>query len=268
MALTLIHDFVFSTMLDEGIIRPESVESIAEIGEQNWHNINPIVFKTLLEKKLVDRLDRDKWFKKFQDIVDQASEDNLWLFDVAQLYYSLIFGDFEYFSVDMHGSPRSVVADLNYEFRSEKQYNLVTNLGTSEHIFNQAQVFKTIHEMTAKNGLIYHGLPHQGQFNHGFFNYHPTFFFDLAAANNYEIKLFFFDGIKTVGTHEDHILERIEKDAAYETLITSGKIPSQAALHIVFLKLDDTEFNFPQQGIYQSSVSDEKKLFWSKFSQS
>ena len=122
--------------------------------------------------------------------------------------------------------------------------------------------------MTAKNGLVYHGLPHQGQYNHGFFNYHPTLFFDLAAANNYEIKLLLFDGIKKVGNHEDHTLERIEQDMAYETLVESGKIPSQASLHIVFQKLESTEFKLPQQGVYQSSASDEKKLFWSKFSQS
>ncbi len=98
-----------------------------------------------------------------------------------------MFGPSRYMALDMHGSPESTFVDLNKEYSCNEEFDLVTNLGTSEHIFNQAQVFRTIHDLTAVNGLMFHGLPYQGQYDHGFYNYHPTFFFDLAAANDYQI---------------------------------------------------------------------------------
>ena len=54
-------------------------------------------------------------------------------------------------------------------------------------IFNQFNVFKTIHDLTKPGGFIFHQLPGQGYYDHGFYNYQPTFFFDLAEANDYSM---------------------------------------------------------------------------------
>ena len=81
--------------------------------------------------------------------------------------------------------------DLNKDVREQYQFvetfDLVTDLGTAEHCFNQFAVFKNFHDLCKADGVMIHALPAQGNVNHGFYNYHPRFFADLAAANKYEI---------------------------------------------------------------------------------
>ena len=70
--------------------------------------------------------------------------------------------------------------------------DIVTNHGTSEHIFNQVSLFEAIHLMTRSNGYMFHSLNCQGWadgngLGHGFYLYQPKFIELLARANNYEI---------------------------------------------------------------------------------
>lgn len=86
--------------------------------------------------------------------------------------------------------------DLNYSIKANLEmhckYDLVTNHGTSEHIFNQVTCFEAIHYLTKKDGLMYHCLNCQGWadgggLGHGFYLYHPKFIHLLATQNHYEI---------------------------------------------------------------------------------
>ena len=86
--------------------------------------------------------------------------------------------------------------DLNYSIRSNiglhNIYDLVTNHGTSEHIYNQVTCFEAIHYLTKKDGLMYHCLNCQGWadgggLGHGFYLYQPKFVHLLAKQNDYEI---------------------------------------------------------------------------------
>jgi len=91
-----------------------------------------------------------------------------------------------YTSFDLFDS-RSVNVDLNDPPSGRPDFDIVTNFGTSEHVVNQASVFRFMHELTAVNGVMLHSIPAAGGRDHGFFNYHPGLFFDLAAANRYEV---------------------------------------------------------------------------------
>ena len=96
---------------------------------------------------------------------------------------------FRYASIDIDGSPGSIPIDLNYDAvprRHRGKYQLVTNLGTTEHVANQLNAFRAIHELTAPNGIMFHRLPSQGMFNHGLVNYNPKFFWMLARSNGYK----------------------------------------------------------------------------------
>src|SRR3990167_11107616 len=96
---------------------------------------------------------------------------------------------FHYASIDIDGSIDSVPIDLNFDSIPRKiarKFDIVTNLGTTEHVANQLNAFKIIHELTAKNGIMIHDLPSQGMFNHGLINYNPKFFWMLARSNGYE----------------------------------------------------------------------------------
>ena len=86
--------------------------------------------------------------------------------------------------------------DLNYSIESHiglhAKYDLVTNHGTSEHIYNQVTCFEAIHYLTKKDGLMYHCLNCQGWadgggLGHGFYLYQPKFVHLLAKQNDYDI---------------------------------------------------------------------------------
>lgn len=118
----------------------------------------------------------------------KASADGHWPTSAADLYACLGFS--RYLSVDANPGPASRMLDLNQDFHGDygflETFDLVTNLGTSEHCFNQLSVFKNLHDLCKVGGLMIHALTAQGNVNHGFYNYHPRFVADLAAANSYD----------------------------------------------------------------------------------
>lgn len=96
---------------------------------------------------------------------------------------------FEYAAIDIDGSPGSIPLDLNFDDvpkKLKKHFQLVTNLGTTEHVANQLQAFKIIHDLTADGGVMIHNLPTQGFMNHGLINYNLKFFWMLARSNGYK----------------------------------------------------------------------------------
>jgi methyltransferase family protein len=97
---------------------------------------------------------------------------------------------FEYAAIDIDNSPDSIPLDLNFDAvpaSAKGNYNLVTNFGTTEHVANQLNAFKIVHDLTAHNGIMIHEVPAQGMFNHGIVNYNFKFFWLLARSNGYEI---------------------------------------------------------------------------------
>jgi hypothetical protein len=108
----------------------------------------------------------------------------------AREFYKYI-GIPNYASIDFNGEHGSLRFDLNRNITTSYNYNdvfdLVTNFGTSEHCFNQFEVFRNIHNLCKVNGYILHTVPTQGWGNHCFFRYDKNFFEDIAAANNYQI---------------------------------------------------------------------------------
>jgi hypothetical protein len=96
----------------------------------------------------------------------------------------------EYASIDIDGSPGSIPLDLNYdEVPAELvgRYAVVTNFGTTEHVANQLQSFKIIHDLAASGALMLHVLPAGGMPNHGLVSYNPKFFWMLGRSNGYKI---------------------------------------------------------------------------------
>lgn len=94
----------------------------------------------------------------------------------------------EYEAVDM--VPGCTRMDLNTDSVPDDKrgrFNLVTNYGTTEHLINQANAFKAVHDFTAPGGLMIHDLPYLGYPQHGFFSYTSLFFQRLAEFNHYEI---------------------------------------------------------------------------------
>src|SRR5262249_1676129 len=93
---------------------------------------------------------------------------------------------FDYASIDIDGNPGSIPLDLNYDHTAQEilgRYNLVTNFGSTEHVANQLNAFKIMHDLTTVGGVMLHSLPVQGNVNHGLINYNLKFFWMLARSN-------------------------------------------------------------------------------------
>ena len=114
--------------------------------------------------------------------------------DVPDFYKQLGAGRYDCIDRDGFGT---IDHDLNTVYRSNfdrasdglpphPTYNLVTNNGTGEHIFNQAAVFETMHKLCRIDGVMLHVLPWINWRNHGFYNFQPILFHDLALANGYK----------------------------------------------------------------------------------
>jgi len=107
-------------------------------------------------------------------------------FVTARRWYQKVLGFSKVESIDMHGE-HSLRYDLNEPVPLTEVFDIVINTGTAEHVFDQRQVFETVHDRCAVGGLMVHGSPWQGWNDHGFYNYQPCFFKDLAGANDYEM---------------------------------------------------------------------------------
>lgn len=105
------------------------------------------------------------------------------------LYRAMGFQRYVAIDLDEHDGALGYNLNLDlaatYGFRDT--FDLVTNHGTTEHAFDQMRCFENAHRLTAPGGMMLHALPSQGYQNHAFFSYHPSFFLDLAAANDYEV---------------------------------------------------------------------------------
>ena len=96
----------------------------------------------------------------------------------------------EYLAFDIFEGFGTVLFDLNHEKVDPSirgSFDIVFNLGTTEHLLGQLNAFEVIHDACRTGGVMFHDLPMHGFIDHGYFSYHPLLFRDLAAANGYEL---------------------------------------------------------------------------------
>lgn len=129
---------------------------------------------------------------------------------------------YDYICVDTSNEVEALNLDLNFdEVPAERRgcAQLVMNMGTTEHVANQIQAFKIIHDFTAVDGLMYHNLPFQGYQTHGLVNYTPKFFWMLCRSNEYE----FLDFSIQYGEPEDDL----HPDIIQSIQQTGNRVPAE-----------------------------------------
>lgn len=122
--------------------------------------------------------------------------------------------NYSYMAVDTSSEANSIYLDLNFDNIPKKykgKFQLVLNLGTTEHVANQIQAFKIIHDLCSPEGVMYHHVPFQGYQTHGLVNYTAKFFWMLCRSNNYELlDMDISSAEQHEGLHED-IMETLKK---------------------------------------------------------
>lgn len=187
-------------------------------------------------------------------------------FSTYDFFKSLNYKDYK--SIDINGALGSYNYDLNFiikdKYNFQEQYDLVINNGTGEHIFNQYSFFKNFHNLTKKNGFMLNILPFIDWINHGFYNFNPIIFADMAASNNYEVikislanrwgseielkkeeQLVFFDQIKPNDNNSNFgKIINIAKD----------KLGPNIIIKVILKKNKDSSFQTPLQGKYLEDI--------------
>lgn len=103
----------------------------------------------------------------------------------VKLYKSLGCERYEAIDGNQAGT---ILHDLNLPLPKDiGTFDLVTDFGTGEHIFDQVQVWRTIHNLTKIGGYIGIIRPEQGYKGHCFYRTDECVFRDVAAANNYKL---------------------------------------------------------------------------------
>lgn len=154
----------------DGLLPPQAM--IAELGSQEFSN----------------SLSRDQVADLLQAGNRQTSADSVGDVQYASKLYSAL--GYSSISFDLVDAPLTRRLDLNTDLVPDEyrgSANLTTNFGTTEHILNQFNCFRFVHDITRPGGLMWHALPSSDYYGHGFFKYDPGFFFALARANDYKI---------------------------------------------------------------------------------
>jgi len=96
---------------------------------------------------------------------------------------------FDYRSFDIVEAPDCEYFDLNHDAvprRHRGRFDVVLNFGTTEHVLNQFNALKTLHDLAKPSGLIYSYFIRAGHPEHGLVHYSDRFIDLWAKANQYE----------------------------------------------------------------------------------
>ena len=119
-----------------------------------------------------------------------------------------------------------------------------------------------------------HIVPFEGNFNHGFFNYNPVLFYDLAIYNNYEIIGFWYMSQREEGktvldriTHYkgrsfvkplkyNNSLMNFIDELAKKRLLICTPLSNYSSIAVMYKKTQTNKFREPIQTIYIKEKED------------
>ena len=137
--------------------------------EIEWELYSPLVGTTMLE--LGNKKNKERTYKAF--------------------FKSL---GFEHTSVDWNGQDGALRRDLR-EPLNLGTFDMVTNIGTTEHVDGQHGVWKNICEAMHIGSVLVSGTPAPGDWRwHGTWYPHLEFFTELAALNGLEVERLYIAG--------------------------------------------------------------------------
>ncbi|MEO1208065.1 MAG: hypothetical protein AAFX78_00850 [Cyanobacteria bacterium J06638_20] len=247
-------EYTFLSILAQLSLFPEN-PTILEFGEQHWHgdvSLDDV-------KQDVDIFLPEQAQKVRQELGQlMQRQDERKNFDMAKIVYRLFFNYQNLTAIDLHGTENSLPLDLNHEISLGQEFDISINFGTGEHVFNVCQFFKTIHDCTKSGGIMLHVMPFLGWMDHGFFNFQPTIYWDLAESNHYEVLAFLFIN----GKQFFHLADR---QAVTQYLMALRLEPQKCSvipsnIYVAMRKTEEpTDFQIPMQKFFQMTPEE----YWS-----
>ncbi len=216
----------------------DDVHDVMELGAQNVWCPKPQLVRNLFE--VFDRPPPS------QEMLDRFAS---WKGSALELHEGL---GHAYRCIDVDPQSNSIKLDLNFDecpAEHKDKYDFVTNHGTSEHLLNQYNFFKTMHALTKPGGLMLHAVPFTVHVEHGFFNYQPNFFEALSRYNSYKIY--------GIWLGPDWQLSSL---VPWEREILDYMVLNSKTTHLLIVLMQkqyDKEFCVPFQGVYERSTPDD-----------
>jgi len=221
---------------------------LLEIGEANWYgDVEP---DFLIEPSAI--MCQGRHLETVRKVLESSKPDS---FAICKAFYRQLFAPSITHAVDMGGTPSAIRQDLNRPLSLANKYDVVINHGTAEHVFNIAQVFKSMHDATVPGGLMIHDSPCTGWVDHGFYCLQPTLFYDLAAANGYNLRLLAF---YQIAERRYRIVETREH---LHAMVKEG-LPDNSCLFVAMRKQKSDQFKIPMQGYYAQTLSESGVKAW------
>jgi hypothetical protein len=95
----------------------------------------------------------------------------------------------EHISIDINAKNGAIPLDLTKPIDKWNNYfDMVTNFGTTEHVDNQFEVFRNIHNFTKVGGVMIHTVPIVGGWTrHCNIHYEAWAFKEIAKSMNYKV---------------------------------------------------------------------------------
>jgi SAM-dependent methyltransferase len=138
-----------------------------------------------------------------------------------------------------------------------KKYDLVLNLGTTEHVFNIAKAFEDTHNLCKKNGIILFAMPTKGYLNHGYYTINPKLLHDIAVFNCYEI-LGSYKQIAT-GAIGQEFIESVLPTDDFQYGLNTWHEPDIASF-VFYRKLTNNTFKMPYETV-SANIANKNVLF-------
>lgn len=291
MAINALQVAWISRLANKKIIREG--DSILEFGPQDV-----ICSRTAVEQYGLRHRDA----ATVKKVLDEAYDGERPKPVVPFAFYSL-FGAERYRSLDLTDPRSDWLRDCNEPFTLPERFDIVTNFGTAEHVFNIAALFQSVHNALKPGGVALHVLPAFGDIDHGFYNIHPTTYLDMAAANGYVIEdLCYVDrwdirnrtleenlisdfDFESIPIQMQHLRDRAKlQRMVVELFVANYNHPKTKQFGPAFSgvvydyciaalrKVNDAPFRYPLQGYYGGGVAPSSKplhrsspLLWRRF---
>jgi len=174
MAIGCVHTEWMFWLKRQGLFKAGS--SLIDLGPQDIQV--PIDYLKALTGRLNDRA--------LAPLADAVYRDGTPRRDAQAAYYKL-FGFDRYESADLEDDRATYKLDLNRPTAGLPKFDVVTDFGTMEHVYDIARVFETMHALLNPGGLALHVVPAFAFPNHGFYTPNPNVFVEFARANGYRV---------------------------------------------------------------------------------
>lgn len=221
----------------------EDKTSVLDIGSQELH-LTLLDFTSLIEAAGI--LDYDA--APFSDLEHYPGVPRL----SAAPFYNLL-GLSRYKSIDINEDYGAIPLDLNYPLEDTSLYNsfdVVTDFGGAEHVFNMPEVYRSIHRLCKPQGLI---IAIQGLYGgNGYYSFDHSFFEGISMANRYSI-LFCSLLITPKTVSPEAVPAQTHLPLSIELLDTLdlGKV-NRIEVSYVMQKTSEEDFKIPYQGVCMS----------------